>query len=379
MAEVVDREIARSVRSVIDGVVTVNPDVAIAEVTAQACRQAGLSYVFKELLDFDGDEIYIAEVEGVVGHTYGYVQQCFEKSAVIGLQRPDGSVELNPAPGTVFAEGDKVVAITADDDTVTFTAHEAATEVSDGELQVPRDDTPLHMLIMGWSDIGTVVLRELDEFVAPGTRIDILVDPDVAPPPATEDFETIHAEVTVQAIRRSSVRVPASVAAIPYDQLIVLGYRDHLERNDADSRTLLTLLALRKAFGTRPRLVGQILDPADVDLAQTTGVDDLVVSDNLGCLMIAQLSESPALDAVFQELFDPDGSFVILGPAADYASGGTTFRDVVRTAANRGQTAIGYRVAETGEVVLNPEKSASMEFAAEDQIVIIAGRGREAD
>jgi hypothetical protein len=277
----------------------------------------------------------------------------------------------------VFEEGDKVVAITADDDTLVFAEVDDAIDISSVDLVVPHDDTPLHMLIMGWSGIGAVVLRELDEFVAPGTRIDVLVDPDVAPVPDLDDIETVNAVVNVQGIARSSVHVPASVAATPYTQLIVLGYRDSLDRNTADSRTLLTLLALRKAFGDGPRLVGQILDPADVDLAQTTGVDDLVVSDNLGCLMIAQLSENPSLDAVFQELFDPDGSFMILAPAHEYApTGSATFNDVVRVAAAKGQTAIGHRVAATGEVLLNPAKSATLQFTDDDQIVIIAGRSR---
>jgi hypothetical protein len=329
------------------------------------------------LLDFDGDEIYIAEVDGLVGRTYGYVQQCFAHSAVIGRQRPNGVLDLNPVASAVFEEGDKVVAITADDDTLVFVAVDDAVDITGVDLEVPHDDTPLHMLIMGWSGIGAVVLRELDEFVAPGTRIDVLVDTDVAPVPDLDGIQTTNAVVSVQGISRSSVRVPPSVAATPYTQLIVLGYRDSLDRNTADSRTLLTLLALRKAFGNGPRLVGQILDPADVDLAQTTGVDDLVVSDNLGCLMIAQLSENPSLDAVFQELFDPDGSFMILAPAHDYApTGGATFNDIVRAASAKGQTAIGHRVAATGDVHLNPAKADALEFAADDQIVIIAGRSR---
>ena len=33
----------------------------IARIVAQTCRQSGLSVVYTELLDFDGDEIYFAE------------------------------------------------------------------------------------------------------------------------------------------------------------------------------------------------------------------------------------------------------------------------------------------------------------------------------
>ena len=76
VAEIADAETAASVRSLFgDEVVVVTSDAVVAELTAQACRQRGLSAVFRELLDFDGDEIYFASFESLVGRTYGYAQQ----------------------------------------------------------------------------------------------------------------------------------------------------------------------------------------------------------------------------------------------------------------------------------------------------------------
>lgn len=374
VAEISDHDVANSVRALIGGVVTVNPDAVVAEVTAQACRQVGLSYVFKELLNFDGDEIYIDEVDGLAGNSYGFVQQCFAKSAVIGMQCADGSLVLNPPPSRRFAPGDRVVAITSDDDTLVFSPVPDAMEIVDARIEVPRDSRPLRLLMMGWSKIGEVVLRELDEFVAPGTRIDVVVDADVANEPDLSRVSLRSAQVTLRGVPGSSLRVPDDVAAEVYDQLIVLGYRDHLARADADSRTLLTLLGLRRAFGSSPRLVGQILDPADVDLAATIGADDLVVSDNLGCLMVAQLSENPTLDKVFKELFEPSGAYVTLAPAQHYTDGESVpFNDIVRRACERTQTAIGYRMGATGEVVLNPDKSDEVFLSENDHVVVLAG------
>ena len=42
----------------------------IARVTAQTCRQSGLSVVYTELLDFDGAEIYFKTEPGLAGRTY---------------------------------------------------------------------------------------------------------------------------------------------------------------------------------------------------------------------------------------------------------------------------------------------------------------------
>ena len=43
----------------------------IARITAQTCRQSGLSVVYMELLDFGGDEIYFHEEPELVGKTFG--------------------------------------------------------------------------------------------------------------------------------------------------------------------------------------------------------------------------------------------------------------------------------------------------------------------
>jgi hypothetical protein len=42
----------------------------ISKITAQTCRQSGLSVVYTELLQFDGDEIYFNEEKSLAGKTY---------------------------------------------------------------------------------------------------------------------------------------------------------------------------------------------------------------------------------------------------------------------------------------------------------------------
>ena len=62
----------------------------IARIVAQTCRQSGLSVVYTELLDFDGDEIYFADEPELVGRTFGEALLAFEDSALIGLRPRDG-------------------------------------------------------------------------------------------------------------------------------------------------------------------------------------------------------------------------------------------------------------------------------------------------
>ena len=91
VAEFAHPEHAVTLRSITGGAVgTVNSDDVIAQVTAQACHQSGLSVVFRELLDFDGHECYFAEVPDLVGHTYGEALLAFDRCSVIGRFTNDG-------------------------------------------------------------------------------------------------------------------------------------------------------------------------------------------------------------------------------------------------------------------------------------------------
>ena len=57
----------------------------IAKMMAQTCRQAGLSAVYTELMDFEGDEIYFQEEPALVGKTFGEALLAYEDSTVMGI------------------------------------------------------------------------------------------------------------------------------------------------------------------------------------------------------------------------------------------------------------------------------------------------------
>jgi hypothetical protein len=172
------------------------------------------------------------------------------------------------------------------------------------------------------------------------------------------------------------------VSGRTFDHVIILGYRDKLTPSEADARTLLTLLLLRRALqesavgGNKCRIVTELLDAGDIELATATGADDFVVSDALSSYMLTQLSENPELEPVFTDLFDADGSAIGLKPAMWYVheDGEVPFAHIVAAARARGEVALGYRVSHNGSapvVTMNPPKSTMVSVAAGDQIVII--------
>jgi hypothetical protein len=99
------------------------------------------------------------------------------------------------------------------------------------------------------------------------------------------------------------------------------------------------------------------------------------VSDKLVSLMLAQVSENKALDVVFADIFDPEGSEIYIKPAANYVKLG----EPVEATRRRGEVVIGYRLQAHADdasksygVVVNPDKSASVTFTERDRIVVVA-------
>jgi ion channel POLLUX/CASTOR len=382
VAELNEAETARALHEASQGnVVTVRAADVIARVTAQACRQSGLSLVWRDLLDFSGDEIYLQIAPELQGHRYGEALLAFDTSSVIGRRAADGTISVNPAMETVFEPGDSVIAISADDDTVVLTGF-VAEDAPDVVLSPPPPDGTDRLLVVGWSHLGPVVLRELDQFAPPGSTVDVLADPDLVDPGELVDLDLGRLRVTYQSTGGNLDELGASVRAQQYDKVIVLGYRRGLTPPEADARSLLSLLILQQALvasssGQRPRIVTELLDARDVDLARATGADDFVVSDELSSLMLAQLAERPDLEDVFADLFDVEGSAIALQPATWYVtSGEVPFRRVVAAARAKGESAIGYRI-EHGPgglpvVVLNPHKRDLITLGGGDQVVVIA-------
>ena len=379
VAELDAPDTSEIIRSVTAGrVLTVSSDRVVAEVTAQACLQPGLSAVFTDLLDFDGDEIYFTPADSLAGRTYRDALLSFESCSVIGHKAAAGEVALNPAPGTLIGAGDQLIVIAQDDSVIEMTGVVSAPV--GGAAPVPRrEPPPVGLTVVGWSSFGSKVLDELDEFLPAGSKLTILVDQDLVEPSEVRDTME-NATVSVEGGTGGPDDIRRLAADGSPDQVIVLGYRDALSVDEADARTLLTLLTLRLVWPAHlqgkkhVRIVAELLDQRNLALADPAGVDDLIVSNALSSLLMAQLAEHAGLQAVFDDLFDADGAVLEMRPATELISAGSfPFSSVVAAGAAAGGSVLGYRRGASGEVVLNPAKSEAVTLGAEDQVVMISG------
>ncbi len=358
----------------------------IARVIAQTCRQTGLSGVYTELLDFGGDEIYFKRDAALDGLSFADALFAFDTSSVVGVKTSDGIVQLNPPMDRRFAPGDEAIVIAADMAAVRFDRHSPSLDAS---LLVERPTsvaTPEQTLLLGWSSRAPIIIRELDNYVAEGSVMTVVADG----PRVAADIEALRPHLVRQQldfrVGNSSDRATLeSVDPERYEHIIVLCYADDLPVQKADAKTLVTLLHLRdieaKSGANRYSIVSEMLDVRNRELAEITQADDFIVSENLTSLLVAQVTENRDLRAVFDDIFDSDGSEIYLRPASDYVAVGKpmTYWHVVESARRRGEVAIGYRLAGAhGEasngdgVRVNPPKATSVTFGQDDRVIVVA-------
>jgi voltage-gated potassium channel Kch len=389
VAELRDRanvEVARMVGR--DELELILSEEVISRITAQTCRQSGLSVIYAELLDFAGDEIYLTAQPSLEGHPFGDTLVAFDDAAVIGLLPNGGSPHLNPPMDTVLAAGDRLIVIAADDDRI-HPAADGPIPIDEGDLRTASRTVamPERTLVLGWNHRAAAIIGELDAYVADGSEVVVVsaepgVDGEVAAlvaRPGGPRAQRIVARPGEPADRATL----DALAVETFDHIIVL-CSDRLDPSRADARTLVTLLHLRdiaNRLGHDFQIVSEMLDLRDRALAEVARADDFIVSERLISLMVAQVAENKHLNAVFGDLLDPAGSEIYLRPAADYVAldRAVPFAAVIEAARRRGEIAFGYRVEARSEdasaaygVSLNPSKRASLTFTAADRIVVLA-------
>lgn len=353
-----------------------------ARLIVQTCLQSGLSVVYTDLLDFGGDEIYVRHEPSLAGQPYSTALHSYRTSAIFGVRQGNGTVLLNPPGDYRIADGDHLLAISADDDTVVM----APPAPIHHELIVAGPDpvpAPKRALILGWNQRAVGVVQQLDQYLTAGSEVVVVArHHDVSLSLKRLAAEVRNLSLSLTEDDSADRAVLESLGIDDFDHVIALCY-DDVDRQVADSRTLVTLLHLRdmeQKLDGKFSIVSEMGDDRNRQLAQVTQADDFIVSDKLLSLMTTQVSENPHLADVFGRLFDAGGSEIYLKPAELYVRAGhpLNFQTVLEAARLRGESAVGYRLAANAQaapaygIVLNPDKAASVTFAPDDRVIVLA-------
>ena len=382
IAELGDVRAAESLALACGGMMTgLVPMRVIAAVTTYTLLQPGLSQVVQEIVNFRGADLYVREVGELEGRQFGDIVTWYEATRPIGRMAADGTVELNPAPDTVLGRADRLVVLAEDDRPPTPARRPVDVDervTMDASRAGNRNERVENMVILGWNSMGERLVEQLDATVAPGSSVQIIYDPRFISEDDVELDATSRVDVTVAADRSRTLSLGDEPRRPFLTSVVVLGYRV-LAPEDADGRTLLTLMLIRRELdeseGVAPRVIVELLDADNADLAATSGADDFIVSDAIASRLMTQLAEQPARRAVLESLYAGEGpSFDLLDARLLGLDADVEFGEIIAAAYSLGVLAIGWCQDRErgGHLTLNPSVTERVRLDDGDQIVVIA-------
>jgi len=350
-----NRDLARGIAP--GKVVVLDEDLILAKILVQTSRIPGLSLVYSQLVGFVGDEIYFSTIpEFIWGKTFGEMQFHFQRSVPIGLRRSD-LIMLNPKPETVLEEGDEAIVIAEDDSTIHFFEQPVVepTELSYSENKVlPKIEK---YLIFGWNRKLPILVDEYSGYIHDGSVIDIIV------PRKSDAMERIfqqlsskHPKVrmTLQQVNPSMSNFPGRLYPHRYDNVIIMA-GENGTTEEIDSETISMLLKFRHFFRevrtkgeeVHTQLITEVMDSANAQIIQQSGVKDFLVSNQFVSKMMAQISEDSDVYLVYEDLFKEHGSEIYLKPAWLYFENlpmEVSFADIMLAAQKRNEVCFGVKI-----------------------------------
>ena len=351
----------------------------ISRIFAHTARNAGLSRVFVELFNYEGDEIYIEHHPQVSGVKFVDINRYFPESVIMGFVR-DNIPFLNPKTDTVIKENDKLILLAEDDGVSKPFAN--AVPIDDGavnkEYTCPEKKTT-NMLVFGYSERLKQIIDVEMQYIGDGSEIMLACD---------ESHSTEIAKIVSN--YTGDIKVSSFVGNIydcnnieyllknkPDSVLVLSG--DSGSAEEEDSKTLLLLLHIRniaKNHNYDFSLTSEMQTSENEELASVTEVNDFVISSKITSIILTQISYERALKQIFEELLEERGSEIYLRPAFQYVKLGVEMDTYTAGAATafKNEILLGYRIQKGSkfEIITNPEKSKKFTFGKDDYFIVLA-------
>ena len=343
-------------------IIMLKTDDFMARIIAHTATEPGLSIAFKELLNFEENELYFEQDPVFVGKSVLQISGILEKASLVGIKR-NGRIFLNPDRDTVIDPDDTLIMFEQSQRSYRINSA-VMKDIKDMSLNRLAGQGKGNVAIFGSNVLLDTILKELPDDI---NEIRIYTDADVSylksrftkngllitAFPAQEDLEE-----TVRDI----------------DHIIILTDRK-IDKEDADVDTILLLLKLKdikERNGLGYNIAAELNMETSYNVAVKNNKIDYIVGSNIASLLLAQMSVNPDLEDVFEELLSKRGNELYSKPIGSFNLDSVqeySYVGLKQITLSYSYTLLGY--AHNDEIILNPILNERVRFDENDRLIVL--------
>ena len=371
-----------------DNIIAIDSWNIMGKLLIQTSLTSGLDTVYKEILSFDGCEIYFYE-DDWKNVPFNDLSYYLKDGIPLGIYSEEEGLVLRPPTDTILKNGDSVVILAEDDSTIEYDNKQYFFPNKDKKIIDNRlEQTKKRILILGWHKVAEVFIEEATDYLLEGSDFDIMFH---APPEElNETINDISSEfsdfnITLHDSNPLDLDSLGSINPESYDTIVILSQSAEEQSADKiDSDTLIILLLLRKVVKEADGLhiITQVLNSENQEIITQTSVDDFIISNKLITMILAQLSEESLMKTFYDDIFSEDGSEIYVKPATLYFDTfpqKLKFADAIFCAQQRDEICLGIRKGDLSKslddnfgIHLNPNKAMDIELQENDFLIVLS-------
>lgn len=342
----------------------------IARIMAHSCTQPGLSQTMMEMFHFDGSEMHIISLPSAEGLCFEELLCRVDHAFPIGICKGEDFF-LNPDPGMKLERGDRLLVFCEETDSAKLLP---ATKLA------PMEAMPTYrgaqdagqIIIIGYNEFLSTIVKELPENVRSVTLAD--VDPKYRDE-VLQGAAQRETSLSVNFFDKDTGDLATlEELAKTADHIVVLSDHER-EENEADMQHIFTIMNIRDIrdrLGLHFNITAEMRRETNQNLLIPDNETEFLVSSNMSSLFLAQLSETPELVKVFDELLTNEGNEVYLKTAEELNCVGTrTVLELRRLLMPQRYVMIGIMTAASYQCCFDFSLGDSVTLKPEDKLIVI--------